>query len=111
MGRTGVPDLKRDCERALGWYGTASTRAKWRAPRSARISTPKKYLTGTTLSERRCFNSKLHHIWAIDRESSEAYRSFQTSTSYFRRCSVRGGFLSPSTPRRERRYVHPNCRT
>src|ERR1700730_19223974 len=30
-----------------------STRAKWRALRSARVSTPKKYLTGATLSERR----------------------------------------------------------
>src|ERR1700726_741669 len=30
-----------------------STRAKWRALRSARVSTPKKCLTGATLSERR----------------------------------------------------------
>jgi hypothetical protein len=37
-----------------------STRAKWRALRSARVSTPKKYLTGTTLSEKRCFNSNTH---------------------------------------------------
>jgi hypothetical protein len=36
-----------------------STRAKWRALRSARVSTPKKYLTGTTLSERRFYLNKL----------------------------------------------------
>jgi hypothetical protein len=42
----------------------------------------------------------MHHTWAIDRESSEAYRSFQTPTSHFRRRSVRGGFLSPSTNER-----------
>jgi hypothetical protein len=32
-----------------------STRAKWRALRSARVSALKKYLTGTTLSETRFF--------------------------------------------------------
>src|SRR5437899_11056132 len=34
-----------------------STRAKWRALRSARVGALKKCLTGTTLSERRCFNN------------------------------------------------------
>jgi len=38
-----------DYERALGWYGTASTRTKWRALRSARVSTLKKCLTSPTL--------------------------------------------------------------
>jgi hypothetical protein len=42
-------------KRALGWYGTASTRAKWRSLRSARVSTLKKCLTAPALSETRCF--------------------------------------------------------
>src|SRR5882757_4389508 len=39
-----------------------STRAKWRALRSARVSTPKKYLTGATLSERRCYWPLSHQM-------------------------------------------------
>ena len=42
-------------ERALVGMAEPSTRAKWRALRSARVSTPKKYLTGATLSERQCY--------------------------------------------------------
>src|ERR1039458_91990 len=40
-----------------------STRAKWRALRSARVSTPKKCLTGATLSERRYYvnNQEMLH--------------------------------------------------
>src|SRR6266496_778556 len=50
MGRTEFPDLKR-LRAALVGLAEPSTRAKWRALRSARVSTLKKYLTGTTLSE------------------------------------------------------------
>jgi len=34
-GSDWVPDLKR-LRASLGWYGSSSTRAKWRALRSAR---------------------------------------------------------------------------
>src|SRR5207245_9396117 len=44
-----------DYERALVGMAEPSTRAKWRAPLSARTSTPKKCLTPPTLSERRFF--------------------------------------------------------
>src|SRR6476469_1584747 len=40
-----------DLKRALVGYGSDSTRAKWRALRSARISAPKTRLTEPTLSE------------------------------------------------------------
>src|SRR4029077_15018846 len=40
-----------DYERTLVGYGTCSARAKWRAPRSARITTLKKYLTTPALLE------------------------------------------------------------
>ena len=40
-----------DCERALVGYSTSSTRAKWRALRSARVSTLEKNLTAPTLLE------------------------------------------------------------
>src|ERR1035437_8774802 len=49
-GSDWVLDLKGLCA-SLGWYGNASTRAKWRALRSARVSTPTKCLTQSTLSE------------------------------------------------------------
>jgi hypothetical protein len=46
-----------DYERAFGWYGSSSTRAKWHALPSARTSTLEKCLTPPTLSERRfCTN-------------------------------------------------------
>src|SRR5215469_271543 len=49
-----------DYERALVGTGNCfSTRAKWRALRSARSSTLKKYLTPPTLSETRCFANHL----------------------------------------------------
>src|SRR5258705_4406946 len=50
MGRTEFLTCN-DYERALVGMAEPSTRAKWRALRSARLSTLKKYLTGTTLSE------------------------------------------------------------
>jgi hypothetical protein len=46
---------------SLGWMGTSSTRAKWRALRSARSSTLKKCLTAPTLLERRFMaNYRIH---------------------------------------------------
>ena len=42
---------------------TSSTRAKWRALRSARSSTLKKHLTPPTLSERRCEANYLQRGW------------------------------------------------
>jgi len=42
---------------SLGWSGTSSTRAKWRALRHAWVSTLEKCLTPPTLLERRCFDS------------------------------------------------------
>jgi hypothetical protein len=39
----------------MGWIGTSSTRAKWRALRSARSNMLKKCLASPTLSERRFF--------------------------------------------------------
>ena len=53
----GQPGPETDYERALVGMAEPSTRAKWRALRSARVSTPKKCLTGATLSETRCFIS------------------------------------------------------
>ena len=50
MGRTEFRTWN-DCERALVGYGTSSTRAKWRAPRSARVSMLEKNLTAPTLLE------------------------------------------------------------
>jgi hypothetical protein len=49
----GVSDSETDYERALVAMAEPSTRAKWRALRSAPISTPKKCLTGATSSDRR----------------------------------------------------------
>jgi len=57
MGRTDVPDLSTDYERAYGWKGKPSTRAKWRSGSSARRSVVENSLTLPTLSERR-FNVK-----------------------------------------------------
>ena len=50
VGSDRVSDLKR-LRASLGWYGTYSNRAKWRAPPSARSSVRKKYLTPPTLLE------------------------------------------------------------
>src|ERR1700680_3059322 len=51
-----------------------STRAKWRALRSARVCTLKKYLTPPTLSEKRCYNISEHilrsHGRLLDRGSA-----------------------------------------
>ena len=55
MGRTEVPDLNTDYERAYGWKGKLSTRAKWRSGSSACGSVVENSLTPPTLSERRCF--------------------------------------------------------
>src|SRR5579863_7885665 len=55
MGRTEFRTWN-DCERALVGYGTSSTRAKWRAPRSARASTLEKNLTPPTLLEMAMFH-------------------------------------------------------
>src|ERR1035438_9589477 len=64
MGRTDCPDLKQIPSEPLVGRATtkASTRAKWRALRSARSSTLKKCLTAPALSERRFINSygRLH---------------------------------------------------
>jgi hypothetical protein len=72
MGRTEFPDLKLiESEPWLG-NGTYSTRAKWRALRSARVSTLKKDLTSAgivretpdenTLATPRFYNSTEIHI-------------------------------------------------
>ena len=53
MGRTDVPDLSADYERAYGWKGEPSTRAKWRSGSSARRSVVENGLTAPTLSEKR----------------------------------------------------------
>jgi hypothetical protein len=52
-GSDRVPDLS-GLQASLGWYGSSSTRTKWRALPSARIRTLQKCLTPPTLSERRC---------------------------------------------------------
>ena len=56
LGRTEFRTCN-DCERALVGDGTSSTRAKWRALRSARARALQECLTLPTLSERRFFTS------------------------------------------------------
>src|SRR6516225_9140495 len=50
------PDLKR-LRASLGWYGTYSTRAKWRSSPSASRSALKKTLQGSALLDRRFFTN------------------------------------------------------
>jgi hypothetical protein len=66
-----------DCERALVGTGNCfSTRAKWRALRSARSSMLKKCLTPPTLSETRCYANYRKSLAQPDftRELSRAFQ-------------------------------------
>src|SRR5260370_361905 len=69
MGRTDVPDLSTDYERAYGWKGKPSTRAKWRSGSSARRSVVENSLTPPTLSERRFCNNNPFETLPTERPS------------------------------------------
>ena len=66
-GSDRVPDLNTDCERALVGRGTFSTRAKWRALRSAWIRTLENGLDTADIVREACFRQLTRVIFANNR--------------------------------------------